>query len=123
MFRDHEKFWAFMFLVGAIVLLCLIAAFAGPDTIADTPLEQSLVGNRLRIIDAAVVGLIGIAGAAGQRLFQQSSENASMASALDKLADKAPPVTGEARDSLEEHPPVLPAPAAPGASLDPWRRT
>lgn len=90
MFREHEKFWAFLTLIIAIVALSALAS----------QVEAKEAG--LRILDAAVVGLIGIAGMAGQSLFRSSKTDENLAEAARLTAEKVPPLTGEAREEQAE---------------------
>lgn len=106
-FREHEKFWAFVALIIAIVGLAWLGTSLGENPtrseVANEANEAALLA-RLRILDAAVAGLIGIAGMAAQALFRGHVE--------EKLADKLPPPTGEAAEIVREeqaaHSPVRP---------------
>lgn len=86
MFKEHEKFWAFLMLIFSIVLMAWMA-------------RNGEEHNSLR---DAIIGLIGIAGAAGQSLFRHSSTEEKVASAALLTAEKVPPVTGEAKAEAEE---------------------
>ncbi len=70
--REHEKFWAFIILVGAIIGLVLFSSF-GLDSKSATPATDVVFAAKLRIIDVAVAGLLTIAGMAAQALFRVSS--------------------------------------------------
>lgn len=66
MIREHEKFWAFIALLVAIVVISL------PSLIGD-------VGDvKLTLADKVIVGLIGVLGTVAGALFSRSA---------DKLAD------------------------------------
>lgn len=102
-FREHEKFWAFVVLVLAILVLALVGSQVGIRATTNDVVNQAAEAAtlaRLRILDGAVVGLIGIAGMAAQALFRSGSVEKTLANIADKAADKAPPQTGEAAAAL-----------------------
>jgi hypothetical protein len=83
MFKEHEKFWAFTVLILSIVVLSMLAMDAelpivGKLTQAGMDANQTIMNTRLRIVDAAIVGLVGIAGAAAQSLFHRSETAGQM---------------------------------------------
>lgn len=91
--KEHEKFWAFVFLVVVIVVLVIIAAnFARVSTANDIVTQ-----GKLRIIDSSIAGLLTIAGMAAQALFRVGSTEAKTAETLSNAVDKLPPPTGEAK--------------------------
>lgn len=100
--REHEKFWAFIILVGAILALALLAALLGEargqQGMKVTQEQMVVLNAKLRIIDVSIAGLIGIAGMAAQALFRVSS--------TDKLAAEA---ALESAKKLPEPPPPPPA--------------
>lgn len=102
--REHEKFWAFIVLILSIVLMALIARFTPGTEIASA-------------LRDAIIGLIGIAGAAGQSLFRSNTER-ELSKALSSSNN------GEAKPVKIEQPanqpvPVQEKPAQPSAELDP----
>ena len=126
MFREHEKFWAFVVLVLAIVVLALIGSQVGIRATTNEEINQAAEAAtlaRLRILDGAVVGLIGIAGMAAQALFRTGSTEKALGEIAGKATDKLPPPTGEAAESASEGlngggpgaPTVTTFAAAPGA--------
>jgi hypothetical protein len=79
MFKENHKFWAFVLLVFAITGLGIVASSLGTDGSRFESIneaQQAILQARLRILELIAVGLIGIAGAAGQSLFR-TSENAN----------------------------------------------
>ena len=97
MFKMSHKFWAFIILILAITLLGIVATNLGGagsrfETVNDAQL--TLLQARIRILELIAVGLIGIAGAAGQALFR-TSENADamndiLKSTIEGLKRSAP---------------------------------
>lgn len=66
--KEHEKFWAFLFLVGAILALVFLASTF------DRGVSNDIVAQgKLRIIDSAIAGLLTIAGMCAQALFRVGS--------------------------------------------------
>jgi len=55
-----------------------------------------------RLMDQAVGGLIAILGMAAQAVFRHSQTEKNLAEAAKLTAEKVPPVTGEARESLND---------------------
>lgn len=97
MSRENHKFWAFIVLVVAIVLLGVVATFLGGassrvEAINDAQL--AIMQARIRILELVAVGLIGIAGMAGQALFRTSETagqmNEILKSTIDGLKKSAP---------------------------------
>lgn len=86
-FREHEKFWAFIFLIVTIVLLVFLASTFDKDTKNATDLVMQA---KLRIIDAAITGLLTITGMAAQALFRISSVDKQNAATFQKALDKVP---------------------------------
>ena len=87
--RDHEKFWAFIFLVIAVVTLVFLASsFGRGSTAADVVMQ-----GKLRIIDAAITGLLTITGMAAQALFRINSTDKLAAETALENAKKAPAAT------------------------------
>lgn len=86
-FREHEKFWAFIFLIITIVLLVYLASTFDKDTRSATDLVMQA---KLRIIDAAITGLLTITGMAAQALFRISSVDKQNAVTFQKALDKMP---------------------------------
>jgi hypothetical protein len=97
MFKEHEKFWAFMVLIAAVVLLAIVATNLGARLTGSETLNEaaaSMLTAKLRILELIAVGLIGIAGAAGQSLFR-TNENAKdmneiLRSTIESLAKSQP---------------------------------
>lgn len=87
LFREHEKFWAFIFLIVTIVLLVFLASTFDKDTKNATDLVMQA---KLRIIDAAITGLLTITGMAAQALFRISSVDKQNATTFQKALDKVP---------------------------------
>ena len=88
--REHEKFWAFIILVAAILLLALLSTFLGQGPNAVTDAELAVLNAKLRIIDVSIAGLIGIAGMAAQALFSVSSVDKLSAETALEAARKLP---------------------------------
>lgn len=103
-FKEHEKFWAFLALVVAIVGLAYLGTSLGATPTRSDAINEANEATllaRLRILDGAVVGLIGIAGMAAQSLFDRRAPAEHDQSKLaEQLADKLPPPTGEAAGAL-----------------------
>jgi hypothetical protein len=93
MLKEHEKFWAFMALLIAVVLLVIAAQIWPP--------EKEIVA---RVIDAAVAGLMLALGAATNALFRSNTPSPSMEVPLDPAG--APTMT------------TAPAPPPPAAADD-----
>ena len=89
--KTHEKFWAFLALLGSIILVTL------PSII-----WQDLGPERLGLADKTIAGLIGILGVVAGSLFRHSSTEENLARAAAATAEKVPPVTGEAKDTIDE---------------------
>jgi hypothetical protein len=97
MFKEHEKFWAFIALLVSIVGLATVATFLGDRLTGSEAFNDAaaaMLTAKLRILELITVGLIGVAGAAGQALFR-TSENANamndiLKSALEGLKASAP---------------------------------
>lgn len=88
LFREHEKFWAFLFLIVTIVVLVLIASSFDKDTKNATDLVMQA---KLRILDNAVAGLLTITGMAAQALFRVSSVDKQNATTFQRALDKVVP--------------------------------
>lgn len=66
--KEHEKFWAFLFLVCAILALVLLASTF------DRGAQNDIVAQgKLRIIDNSITGLLTLAGMCAQALFRIST--------------------------------------------------
>ena len=63
--KEHEKFWAFLVLIAAIVGLVFLASTFDRGAAADV-----VVQGKLRIIDSSIAGLLAILGMAAQALFR-----------------------------------------------------
>jgi di/tricarboxylate transporter len=87
--KEHEKFWAFIVLVGVITGLVLLASY-GLNSNADNPATDVVYAAKLRIIDAAVAGLLTIAGMAAQALFRVSATDKLSAETALEAARKLP---------------------------------
>ncbi len=87
LFREHEKFWAFVFLIVAVMLLVLLASTFDKDTKNATDLVMQA---KLRIIDAAITGLLTITGMAAQALFRVSSVDRQNAVTFERALSKVP---------------------------------
>lgn len=127
MFKEHEKFWAFVVLVVAIAGLALLGSTLGSlatNSEEANQASQAALLARLRILDGAVVGLIGIAGMAAQSLFKNSSTEENMAAAVGELSKKAPPTTVDPEDVTPGYSPAgeADAPRASPVPLDPWNK-
>jgi hypothetical protein len=114
---QHEKFWAFLFLISMIAALVVVSLMLHSGSAS--PAEDVVLNAKLRIIDSAVAGLMAIGGMAAQALFRTSQSDKDITSALKTLSDKTPPVTGEAALSLETQSPVD-EPTSEGAP--PWTK-
>lgn len=97
--RDHEKFWAFIVLIAAIVLLALVASLT----------DGGINETASRILDAAVVGLIGIAGMAAQALFRHSVTEQKLVETVQTQANTASTATPQAVEvvNTESNPAVV----------------
>lgn len=84
--KEHEKFWAFVFLVVAILGLALLASTFDKGTVATDLVMQA----KLRIIDATIAGLLTITGMAAQALFRVSSVDRQNAATFARTMDKVP---------------------------------
>lgn len=78
--RDHEKFWAFAVLIGAIFALAAMSVFYG----------EALADPATRILDTAVAGLIGIAGMSAQALFRFSNTEQKLVDTVYSQAESIP---------------------------------
>ncbi len=87
--REHEKFWAFIILVAAVLSLVLLSAW-GLSSSASNPAADVVYAAKLRIIDAAVAGLLTITGMAAQALFRVSSVDKLSAETALEAARKLP---------------------------------
>jgi hypothetical protein len=85
MLRDNEKFFAFLALGAAILIIVGLAVFFPP---ADEKVS--------RILDSAVGGFLLALGGAANALFRSRSDQAAEA-LTDKAVDKLPPPTPEAQ--------------------------
>lgn len=100
MIRDHEKFWAFLLLVVAVVGLALVGILAAASE------------AQLRLLEKVSDGLLVVLGAAGMALFRHSQTEQGLVETNRTLAEKAPPPTvplGEITPGFTNHP-------------DPWRK-
>lgn len=88
MLRDNEKFFAFLSLGAAILIIVGLAVFFPP---ADEKVS--------RILDSAVGGFLLALGGAANALFRSRSDVAAETVAQTAL-DKLPPPTGEAQVGL-----------------------
>ncbi len=102
LFREHEKFWAFIFLIVTIVGLVYLASTFDRGTSATDLVMQA----KLRIIDAAITGLLTITGMAAQALFRISSTDRQNAAAFTRALDKMPEAPKEV---IVTNPPENPA--------------
>lgn len=82
--KEHEKFWAFVFLVLAVIGLVALASTFDKGTTATDLVMQA----KLRIIDSAIAGLLTITGMAAQALFRISSIEKAASDNLTKLVDE-----------------------------------
>ena len=73
MFKEHEKFWAFFFLLLALVFLSWMSVGVNPAS------------NSLR---DAIVGVIGILGVASQSLFRVNENAKAMNELLRSAVEK-----------------------------------
>lgn len=87
--REHEKFWAFVMLVIAVLGLVLLSAW-GLNSGSANPAADVVYAAKLRIIDAAVAGLLTITGMAAQALFRVSSTDRLSAETALEAARKLP---------------------------------
>jgi hypothetical protein len=95
--KEHEKLIAFV-----LLLLCIVGLVVLASTFDRGSSNDIVVQGKLRIIDSSVAGLLAIAGMAAQALFRISSSDNNMSSAIKTLSEKAPPATGEAKESADE---------------------
>ena len=86
MFKEHEKFWAFAFLIISVLALVFLASTFDKGTTATDLVMQA----KLRIIDAAITGLLTITGMAAQALFRVSSVDRQNAATFTRALDKMP---------------------------------
>lgn len=118
--KEHEKFWAFIFLVIIIVALVTVGVFF-LNSDSDSPATDVVFNSKLRIIDASVGGLLTIAGMAAQALFRVSSVDRLSAETALEAARKLPdPPKPEPQEVKVVNPPSDPAnvqetPAEPAA--------
>jgi hypothetical protein len=84
MLRDNEKFFAFLALGAAVLVIVMLAVFFPP---ADEKVS--------RIMDSACGGFLLALGGAAQALFRSRSD-AATAEVTQSVVDKLPPPTGEA---------------------------
>lgn len=82
MFKEHEKFWAFIALGFSVLFLATLAYFVPPE-------DQS---GAQRIIDAAMGGLLLALGGAAQALFR-IREPEERKVQIDQPANNPVPVT------------------------------
>ena len=85
-FKEHEKFWAFVFLIVAVLALVVLASTFDKGTTATDLVMQA----KLRIIDAAITGLLTITGMAAQALFRISSVDQQNAVTFKRALEKMP---------------------------------
>ncbi len=111
--REHEKFWAFIILVGAIIGLVLFSSF-GLDSKSETPATDVVFAAKLRIIDVAVAGLLTIAGMAAQALFRVSSVDKLSAETALEAARKLPEPVHAPQPVEVVNPPSNPVPTTDG---------
>lgn len=78
MFKEHEKFWAFALLVGAIVGVAVIST-----------ITAGMTDSQARVLEKVNDGLLVVLGAAGLALFRTSETAPAMNELLSKLVDKA----------------------------------
>jgi hypothetical protein len=97
MSRENHKFWAFIILVLAVVLLGIVATFLGGDSsriAAVNDAQLAIMQARIRILELIAVGLVGIVGVAAQALFRTSETagqmNEILKSTIDGLKKSAP---------------------------------
>lgn len=107
-FKEHEKFWAFIFLVLAVIGLAVLASTFDKGTTATDLVMQA----KLRIIDATIAGLLTITGMAAQALFRISSVDRQNAATFTRAMEKMPeaPKPGDAPQEVKVvNPPSDPA--------------
>lgn len=102
--KENQRFWAFVLLVIIIALLAIWGSTLGDVHNSMNEAELMLTSAKLRLVDGAVVGLIGIAGMAAQSLFRTSETEKKNAEVLHELSQKVPPPTVPPEE-------VTPAPA------------
>lgn len=102
--REHEKFWSFIFLIITIVGLVWLASTF--DQRATTAATDLVIQAKLRIIDAAITGLLTITGMAAQALFRISSTDQKNAVTFARALDKLPE---EPKKVIVDNPPEKPA--------------
>lgn len=84
--REHEKFWSFIILILAVIGLVILAASFDRQVGATDLVMQA----KLRIIDAAITGLLTITGMAAQALFRVSSTDKQNAITFTRALEKLP---------------------------------
>lgn len=91
MFKDHEKFWAFSFLLGALVWLSWMSQGQDQFVMVDGKPVTISGNNPLR---DAIVGIIGILGVAAQALFRVNENakemNELLRTTVEKLGNSTP---------------------------------
>ncbi len=97
MFKEHEKFWAFVFLILAVLGLVFLASTFDKGTTATDLVMQA----KLRIIDAAITGLLTITGMAAQALFRVSSVDRQNAVTFERALSKVPEAPAAAQPVQE----------------------
>ena len=105
-FKDNQKFWAFVVLVVVIAALAIYGSGLGSKDNNMSEAQMMLTNARLRMVDGAIVGLIGIAGMAAQSLFRTSETEKKNAEALQQLSQKVPPPTDPSGEPLGRAQPV-----------------
>ena len=117
--REHEKFWAFIVLIAAIVFMSWMGSSAEAETAT----------NRGNLLRDAVIGLIGIAGMAAQALFRISTidvKNAETAQQVALNASSSGTPANPTHTIVENKPtdpvPTKPATAAATEEQAPWDR-
>ena len=113
MLKEHEKFWAFVLLIFAVIGLAFMASMHTPEK-----------DSAIRILDAAVGGLLLALGSASQALFRVSSVDKINAETAKTVAEKAPmapqpvqPVT--ITQPADQPVPVQEAQPTPDDGIDP----
>ncbi len=111
--REHEKFWAFILLILAIIGLVVFSSFV-LESRASNPATDVVFAARLRIIDVAVAGLLTIAGMAAQALFRVSSVDKLSAETALEAARKLPEPIHPPQPVTVENKPDQPVPTTGG---------
>lgn len=93
MLKEQEKLIAFLALIAVIAGLAVMGTLMGTEITRANDVNQTamlVLNAKLRILDGAMVGLIGIAGMAAQALFRSSSLEQQQAKALVSLSASVP---------------------------------